>query len=90
MQNVTPIEIEFLVDYVPAIEGPVGMVARMFWRDERPAIPDDARIVELRHQAYLNGYILRKRYDDHVRRVTRLTFKRRPRYPHPPDADFLP
>ncbi len=88
--NVIPEVIEFVVPYVPSVEGPVGVAARWFWREERSAVPNELRIRTLIQEAFPNGYILRQRYDDHVRRHTRLTFKRRPRYPHPPSADFLP
>lgn len=84
-----PSIIQFEIAYIPAIEGPVQIAARLITRDQRTAIPNESAIKQRIESAYVNGYILRGRYDDHQRRLTRLTFKRRARYPHQPDADFL-
>lgn len=85
-----PEQIEFTIAYIPSLEGPVGLAARLLWREPRTSIPNERSIQALIERAFLNGYILHARYDDHARRTTRLTFARRPRYPHHPAPDFLP
>lgn len=84
-----PKQVEFEIPYTLVREGPTYFTVRLILGEPPAAAPDEVRIEALIAQAYINGYLLRQRYDDHMRRVTRLIFKRRRHYPYPPSDDFF-
>ena len=71
-----------IIDYVPSFEGPMYYLARRIRQEQPPFTPDEKSIRAEIEQAYALGFLLRDRFDDAMRRTTRLTFKRRTRFPH--------
>jgi hypothetical protein len=65
------------IDYTRAFEGPGWLLIRYFRREDPPLSPDETRIQDAIQRAYVHGYILRDRYDNPMKRHTRLTFRRR-------------
>lgn len=70
---------DITIDYVRAFEGPGWFLVRYLRREDPPLAPDEPRIRAAIERAYVHGYLLRDRYDNPMKRQTRLTFKRRPR-----------
>ena len=70
------------IDYLNSFEGPAYFVARRVRGEPRLAVPNEDLITAEIEKAYVHGFILRERYDDPMKRITKLTFKRRPRTPY--------
>lgn len=70
------------IDYAPTFEGPMYYLVRRLRGEPPPFIPDEAVIRAMIEEAYVHGFLLRDRYDDPMRRRTRLVFRRRNLYPH--------